>query len=167
MGLAREALAQDGERRTIIRWQLHLAHPERRRALSEADEMSAVAQATTEAWHEQQCSGTNPPLFERFAQGHRHRGRRHVAVALDIDVDALHRHVGPSRYGLDDAQVRLVRHQQIDIGGAEPGPGERLLARARHALHRALENLLPFELPARHAVEHTAVGIAPPHALYA
>ena len=60
-----------------------------------------------------------------------------------------------------------MRHQKVDVLRPEVQPRERVLTGTAHALHGALEDLLPLELPAGDAVEHAAVGIAPAHALHA
>ena len=99
-----------------------------------------------------------------MASGVQLRLGAHSAAALDINTACT-----SFLYGLSTASA-LIRTGVVRnalVIGAEPGTRQRLLAGTRHALHRALEDLLTFELPARDAVEDAAVGIAATHTLYA
>src|SRR5882757_9517506 len=84
-----------------------------------------------------------------------------------VDVHTFHRHVRPLRDSLDDSQIRLMWHHEVHVIRVESGAGEGALARGRHALHRAFEDLLTLELPSYDSIEHTAVGVPASHALYA
>src|SRR6185312_15196455 len=88
------------------------------------------------------------------------------AVTLDIDEHALHGHPGALRHGIDDAQIRLVRHQEVHLRCLHPDLGESVLGGGDHALNRAPEDFLPFELPASVTVDHSVVGVAPAHAAH-
>ena len=77
------------------------------------------------------------------------RRGRHVAVALHGDVDALHRCADALRHRLDDAQVGLVRNDEVDFAYRVARLGEDVVRGLRHRDHRALEDLLTVEIPAR------------------
>src|SRR5688572_16582092 len=72
----------------------------------------------------------------------------------------------PLGHGLDDAQISLVWNRKIDVRGGLAQLGERALGRGAHAVHRAFEYFLPFELPMRNAVRHSLIGIASSHAVH-
>ena len=63
-------------------------------------------------------------------------------MVLHGDHHALHRHAELVRGHRHDPQVRLVRHQPVDVGGGEPGAVERRGAGLGELDHRVLEDLL-------------------------
>ena len=143
------------------RRELRAARVERRRALAPAHEMRTERQAPAERRHQEQRAGPYPPLLQRLAQRHRHGCRRHVAVAFDVDVDAFHRHARAFGHRFDDAQVRLMRHDEIDVASRLAGAAQDVLARPAHAAHCLLEDLLALELPLARAVEAAGMDIRP------
>src|SRR5713226_6422845 len=52
-------------------------------------------------------------------KGDRRAGR--VAVLVDVDRDALQRKADPSRSGVDDAEVGLVRNPEVDVIEGDAG----------------------------------------------
>jgi len=83
----------------------------------------------------------------------RDRRRRGVPVAIDVHEHLLHRDVRVLRRRLDDADVRLMRDEQIDVGRGELRPIERAVRRIGHRAHRILE-----DLASRHRDEVRALG---------
>ena len=71
------------------------------------------------------------------------RGRR-VAVILHGQHDLFHRHAETLGGGLDDANVRLVRHEPVDLVLTDAGNFQRLL---RHVAERLDGDLEYFPLP--------------------
>ena len=94
-------------------------------------------------------------LLDGLIDRERDRRGRGVAVPIDVDHHLVHRHAGVLGGGLDDANVGLVRHQQIDLVRRQPA---RVRAWSHASLMRAhggLEDLAarhPDEL--RRAVDH-------------
>jgi hypothetical protein len=107
----------------------------------------------------QQRSRTHTPLFQCFAEGDRHRCRRHVAVALHVDINTFHRHTRFFGDRFDDSQIGLMGYHQVDVLRREADARQGALARRRHALHGAFEDFLPFELPVRYSIQHAAIRV--------
>ena len=70
---------------------------------------------------------------DRLGQRERHRRGRRVPVPVEVDEDPVHRQVEALGDGLDDPDVRLVRDEQVDVGGLQAG----LLDRRRGPWRRA------------------------------
>ena len=67
-------------------------------------------------------------------------------MILDGDDDPFHRHVELPRRRLDDADVGLVRHQPVDVGGREPSLGQCLVDESCKRAHRHLEHFIALHL---------------------
>ena len=78
------------------------------------------------------------------AQGDRRR--RRVAGAVEHRRNPLHRDAEPCRRGLDDAEVRLMGHDEREVVDRDAGLRERLRCRVDHHAHRAAEDLAPVHL---------------------
>src|SRR5690606_4402794 len=98
----------------------------RGRARAERDEQNAVA-------------GGDASLLDRLVKRHGHRGGAHVAVPVDVDVDALGRHAQLAAERLDDAEVRLVRDDEGDVVFPDARALQRPLRLRRHRAHRGAE----------------------------
>jgi hypothetical protein len=48
--------------------------------------------------------------------------------------------------GLDDSEVRLVRHEPLDVGARDAGSFERDRTRLRYGAHRAAKHFLTLHL---------------------
>ena len=97
-------------------------------------------------------------FLQRLDQRNGYGRGRHVAVFLDGDEHAVHRHSGSLGDVLDDAQVGLVRNDQVDIGSAVlPQLRECFSRRLAHARDRAFEYFLTVEVPDRVAEGHVAL----------
>ena len=60
--------------------------------------------------------------FDRLVERDRNRRRGGVAVAVDVHVDLVHRNAGVLGRRLDDADVRLVRDEQVDVAAVDASP---------------------------------------------
>ncbi len=129
--------------------------------------MCGESQAATETRHQQQRARPDTAFFQRLAQSDRYSRRRHVAVAVDVDEHALHRHSRALGNGIDDAQIGLVRDEQVYLLRAHSELVERTVGRRDHSLNRALEDLLALELPARVSIQCRMVRVATAHPAYA
>ena len=80
--------------------------------------------------------------------GHRERDRRRggVAVLVDVDDRLLARDAEAGRSGFDDAGVRLVGDEPVDVVGRQSGPGEGDAGGLHDGAHGAAEHLLALHL---------------------
>src|SRR5207247_3465363 len=90
-----------------------------------------------------------PALAQRLVERDRDRGRGRVAVLLDVHVDLVVAQADRLLHHLHDPQVRLVRHQQLQVGRREAVRLEGGRHRLGHQHRRELEDLA--------AVHHGAV----------
>ena len=86
-----------------------------------------------------------PPGGRRVGEPVRDGPGRGVADAVEHDDGALHRQADPLVHRLDDAEVRLVRHEKGDVVGRASRRGEDLADRVDLGAHGA-----PVDLPAVH-----------------
>src|SRR5689334_2943582 len=84
------------------------------RASSHPDECAAPGDTGTERAHENGVAGFDLAVAYRFVERDGDRGARGVAVALDVDDEALHGDVEPRRHLREDAQVGLMGNHPID-----------------------------------------------------
>src|SRR5690606_28943307 len=80
-----------------------------------AQQRRAPGEAAAERLQQQQLAPLHAAGTNRLVQGQRHRAGGGVAVAVDGDYDAAHRHLQALGRGLDDAQVGLVRDQPVQV----------------------------------------------------
>src|SRR5215470_7603098 len=69
-----------------------------------------------------------------------HGGARGVAVALDVDDQAIRGNRERPCHGLDDPQVGLVEDEEIDVSGGEPVGVQALLNDLTRPLHGVHEH---------------------------
>ncbi len=86
------------------------------------------------------------PVSLRFGEAERDRRARRVAVAIEVVEDLLLAKAEPARGVVDDAQVGLVRHEQVDVGDPDAGLGEHVGARLDHLACGELVDLGPVHL---------------------
>ena len=105
-------------------------------------------------------AGGHPPVEQGVVEGQGDRGRRGVAVAVDDHRRALLGDAQALAGGLDDPQVGLVGHEEVDVGGGQAGVGHRPLGRLDHHPHRLAEDLLAVhvQVAAVVALEQVAEG---------
>src|SRR5690606_11133924 len=109
---------------------------------SPAQQRSRPREAGAERGQADEAAVAHATVVHRSTERERNRGRGRVAVAIDV-VDDL-RLVEPEVGGdeLVDAQVRLVRDQQVEVREAEAVELERLADHLGEARHRVLEDEL-------------------------
>ena len=76
-------------------------------------------------------AGLDPALADALVERDRDRGRRGVAVAVHVLVDLARVDLQPLADGVDDAQVGLVRDEEVDLLVREALLGQQLLSRRR------------------------------------
>ena len=81
-------------------------------------------------------------LASKRAIGNGGGGR--VAVPVEVDPDPVDRQIEPPGGGVDDARVRLVGDEHIDVVERQSGLLDRLGGGIAHHPHRELEDLVPF-----------------------
>ena len=91
------------------------------------DDLARVGQARAEADEQHDVAGAHPARRPHVVQRHRDRRRRGVAGVDDVvGDDACPRGrpwlAQPLGDRLDDAQVGLVRHEHVDVGGRRARP---------------------------------------------
>src|SRR5450756_313754 len=104
-------------------------------------EARAPREPGAEPGHQQRIALLQAAVLAGLVQADRDGGARGVAVAVQVGE---HLRLGESqtpRRGLDDADVGLVRHEQVDVFHGQPGVAEHLLARADHRARGELEDL--------------------------
>src|SRR5690606_30677739 len=98
-------------------------------------------QTAAEADEHQRVPLFDPSLVNRFIQGHRDGGRGHVSETVQVDDHLLLRQSEPLDGGVDDADVGLMGHEEVDVLLLHPRLGERLLRGIAHHADGKLENL--------------------------
>ena len=126
------------------------SHADELRALSRKEQADAAAhrrttfarpgEAGAERDHQHERALPIAPCSHRLVQRHGHGGRAHVAVAVHVHEDLLHRDPRVLRGRFDDADVRLVRHQQVDVLAASRRRGESAISAASHIERTAALN---------------------------
>src|SRR5450830_2129599 len=104
-------------------------------------EARAPREPGAEPGHQQRIALLQAAVLAGLVQADRDGGARGVAVAVQVGE---HLRLGESqtpRRGLDDADVGLVRHEQVDVCHGQPGVAEHLLARDDHRARGELEDL--------------------------
>src|SRR5439155_21666259 len=94
----------------------------------------APGQAGAETAENEKITRLDTSLRPRFVEAERDRGGRGVAVALQIVIDLAARDLENVDGRIDDANIGLVRHVEIDIVGPE-------LAVLEHVLNGVTEDV--------------------------
>src|SRR5881628_2032282 len=92
-----------------------------------AHEDGAPGKAAAEGGHEDEVAALDAAGGQRFLEGHVDGGGAGVAVALDVDEDAVHRQVRALGGGFDDPEIRLVRNEERHVVSGEAVAREDLL----------------------------------------
>src|SRR5205814_8927263 len=97
--------------------------PDRGRARSclPPHDHAAPGEAGAERAEHHRHARLQAPALDRLVERDGDGSRRGVPEAIDVDVDLVHRHGGVLGGGFDDADVGLVRDEQIDTTGVETG----------------------------------------------
>src|SRR5713101_2427898 len=115
--------------------------PGRARSSLPPHDQAAPREAGTKRAQHHDHAGFQPAGLDGLVERDRDRRRGGVAEAIDVDVDLVHRDAGVLCGGLDDADVRLMRNEEINGTGIEAGTLERVVAGIRHRQHGGLEDL--------------------------
>ena len=94
--------------------------PGRRDAMAKSPEVVvAVWMTTPTAESDDNVIFANGAVLHRFGQGDGYRGRRRIAILGDVDDALAGRHAQHLHCRIDDAQIRLMRNDEIDVVGSE------------------------------------------------
>src|SRR5215475_7542831 len=132
------------------------------------DHLSGVADARAEAQQQDRVAGGDLTALDHAGQRERDRRGRGVARVHDVVGDQRLRGAEPARDRLDDAQLRLVRHERGQASRVYPGPLARGQGDWVQRGGRPPEHRLPLLVDERAAVGnvdlvgHAAVA-APDH----
>src|SRR5256712_13719169 len=110
---------------------------------SPADGRAGPGEPRAERGEDEEVAAAQPPGDERLVEGDGNRGGGGVAVAIDVGVHLVGPQPGQLLDHLDDAEIRLVRHQQFHVARREPVGLERELHRLWHEHRGELEHLAP------------------------
>src|SRR5205823_4991872 len=88
----------------------------------------------------------DPTILERLVERDWYGGRGGVPISVHVHVDLFHRDIGVLRRRLDDAHVRLMRDEQIDVLTGELGAVEGAIAGVGHGADRVLEDFATSHL---------------------
>ena len=92
-----------------------------------ARDARAPCEPTAERFHQYDVPRMNAAISDRFVERKRDRSRRGVGVALDCQHRFLRVEAELAADGFDNSRVRLMWHEPVDVGGAEPIGGECLV----------------------------------------
>src|SRR3989441_10088416 len=110
---------------------------------SPADGRAGPVEPRAGRGEDEEIAAAEPPGDERLIEGDGNRGSRGVAVPVDVDVHLVGPQPGQLLDHLDDAEIRLVRHQELHVSRREPVGLERELHGLRHEHRGELEHLAP------------------------
>src|SRR5207248_7793081 len=106
----------------------------------------APVEAGAEADEADQVAGLDAAALAALVERDGNRGGRRVPVLLDVVVDALVRKPQGALDDLVDAQIRLVRNEQVDLGYRDSLFLAQLANDLGHARHGELEDGAPVHL---------------------
>src|SRR5439155_6624347 len=108
---------------------------------SPADGRAGPGEPRAERGEDEEIAAAEPPGDERLIEGDGNRGGGGVAVPVDVDVHLVGPQPGQLLDHLDDAEIRLVRHQELHVTRREPVGLQRELHGLRHEHRGELEHL--------------------------
>src|SRR5207237_2544193 len=104
-------------------------------------ERRGPGQARSEAGQQDVVAAVPAAVATRLLEPDRNRSARSVAVLVDVDGDAVQGQADPARGRVDDAEVRLVWHPQVDLVHRDARRGGHLLCLADEDVDRELEDV--------------------------
>src|SRR5712691_5604499 len=114
------------------------------RASLPPDDAGAPGETAAQCLQQHEMAGPDAAVGNRLVKRQRDRGCRRVGMALDRDDGPVRRQPEPAPDRLDDARVRLMRHQPVDIGGAQTVCRQCLVDHLAQMLNRLAEYLAAF-----------------------
>src|SRR5438477_5746874 len=109
--------------------------------LSPLQERGAPGESRSKSGEQNVVAGLDPALPHGLFESQRDGGARRVAVLVDVDRDTLHRQADAARGRVDDAEVGLVRHPQVDLVESHTGRLADLGRLADEDVDRELEDV--------------------------
>ena len=129
--------------------------------------MSRHAQSSAEGRNQHERVRLDAARFQRFDERHGRGGRAHVSVLVNVEKYLVHRRAHPFGNRFENAQIRLVRHDDFHIINRHTSLRQDLDAGIAHAGDGLDENFLAVEIPARVARQRSDVGVDRAHAAHA
>src|SRR6266704_3442873 len=106
-------------------------------------------QPGAEAGEQDMVALLDTTFADGFLQRQRNRSAGRVAVFVDVDGDAVERKADSPRGGIDDAEVRLMRHPQVDVLQGHAGGVAHLGRLPDEDVDRELEDVGPDHVDVR------------------
>src|SRR3954469_23342063 len=131
------------------------------RTLLPAHDARAPDEAGAERRQRDDRARLQAPVALRVGQGERDRGRRRIRDAVDVDHDLLRRKAELAAGGREDADVRLVGDEEVDVVDRQAGAADRLACGLDHALDRVAVDLATLHAQLRVlalGIEHVGPG---------
>src|SRR5260370_13604600 len=104
-------------------------------------ERRAPCQAGPESGQQDVVAAVHAAGPYRLLESDRNRSARRVAELVDVDGDAVKGQTDPARGRVDDAEVRLVRHPEVELVRRDARGGGDLLGLADEDVDRELEDV--------------------------
>ena len=109
------------------------------------NKVASPGQPPAEGGQEDQVTRLDSAVSHRLIQGYGDGGGGDVPVLFDVHIDLIHRDVQLFGHPLQDAKVRLMGDNHLDIIQGEVVVGECLLACLGEAPHRDLEGSIALD----------------------
>src|SRR3989441_3339862 len=134
--------------------------PGRPSRASQRHQRRAPRKAAAHALQQHPLPGADLPGADELVERERHRRGRSVAVMIDGDDELFRRQAELARGSLENAHVRLVGDQPVDVLDRHVRGGQRLARRGLQHLDRKLEHALAVHLHERGADDAAVADIA-------
>src|SRR5205814_3593696 len=115
-------------------------------SLRPLQERRAPGKSRSESRQQDVVAALHAALANGFLERERNRRARGVAVLIDVDGDPFDGQTDASRRRVDDAEVRLVRHPQVDLVEPDAGRLADLVRLADEDVDRELEHVRPHHV---------------------
>ena len=109
----------------------------------QAHQDRAPGKAATKGFHQNQLTLLDAPIANAHVECHRHRRGGGIAVVLHRQNDFFHRHVEAFGHRLNDANIRLMRHQPVELFFGDASLVQRFLGNLPSVLTATLKTSLP------------------------
>src|SRR3989441_2022044 len=108
-----------------------------------ADGRAGPGEPGAECGEDEEIAAAEPPGGERLVERDGNRGGGRVAVPVDVGVYLVGPQPGQFLDHLDDAEIRMVRHEEGHVARREPVGLQREVHGLRHEHRGELEHLAP------------------------